>query len=112
MVDHRVHIAGTDCKEKSRLTESAPGIAVVPIRLRHNTDAEACRFEYSSQNGHRKAWVIDVGVSGDEHDIDFVPASFSWLRPYSWEAIDSSRDLWVSGHRGAFVVRLLAGRTA
>ena len=75
---------------------------VVPIGLRDDADAKAGRLEHSSQDAHRKAGMIDVGITGDNHHVQFVPASLAGFlhrhrqRPLS----DLSRRPTGSGERG------------
>ena len=76
MVDHRVHVAAADREEQSRTSELSPGIAVGPVWLRNDANAKAGGLECSTEYRHRERRVIDVGISGNEHDIDFVPATF------------------------------------
>ena len=75
MVDHRVHVAGADAEEQLRAAETAPIVDAFPVRLAHDADAVAGGFEDSPEDRHREAGVIDVGVAGDEHDVEFVPAA-------------------------------------
>ena len=79
MVDHRIHVAGTDREEQSRLAEQTPGVATPPVGLADDRHAIPSRLEHSSQNRHRKTGMIDVRVAGDEHDVGLVPAPFAHL---------------------------------
>ena len=38
-------------------------------------DAKACVFQQPAQQRHGEAGMIDVGVAGDEDDVDVVPAA-------------------------------------
>ena len=53
----------------------------MPVRLAEHRDAEAGRFEHAAQDRHREARVIDVGVAGDEDDVDGIPAAAAPSRP-------------------------------
>ena len=46
-----------------------------PVGLADDAHAKPGRFQHAAQNRHREARMIDVGVAGDEHDVDLVPAA-------------------------------------
>lgn len=75
MVDHAVHIASADCEEETRSSEALPIVAGLPVGLADDADAVSGGFEDTTQDRHGKARVIDVGVAGHKHDIEFVPAA-------------------------------------
>ena len=75
MVDHRIHVAGADGVEQARAAERAPRLARMPIGLAEDRDAEAFVFEQPAEQGHGETRMIDVGIAGDEDDIDFGPAA-------------------------------------
>ena len=75
MVDHAVHIASADREEESRSSEALPIVAGLPVGLADDADAISGGFEDASQDRHGEARMIDVGIAGDKHDIEFVPAA-------------------------------------
>ena len=56
-----------------------PVIDLAPIGLADDADAEAGGFEHAAEDGHREAGMVDVGVAGDEHDVELVPAATAGL---------------------------------
>ncbi len=84
MVDERIHVAGADPEEESRLAELPPRFAAVPVGLAQYGDAEAGLFQHARQDRHREAGVIDIGVAGHEYDVNGIPSAGAHL---------------VSGHR-------------
>ena len=80
VIDHRVHVAGADGEEQPRPAEAAPVVARLPIRLRDDADSKPRRLQHTSENPHREARVIDVGIASHEHDVDAVPATLFHLR--------------------------------
>ncbi len=75
VVDERIHVAGADAEEQARPAKLPPRLAAMPVRLAEHGDAEAGRLQHARQDGHGEAGMIDVGVAGDEDDIDAVPAA-------------------------------------
>ena len=75
VVDQRVHVAGADGEEQPRPAELPPRFAGVPVGLAEDGDAKAGRFQHAVQDRHGEAGMIDVGVAGDEDDVDAVPAA-------------------------------------
>ena len=42
-------------------------------------DAKALALQHPAEDRHREAGMIDVGIAGDEDDVDLVPAARSHL---------------------------------
>ena len=80
MIDQRVHVAGADREEQPRPAELPPRFARMPIGLAEHGDAKAGLLQNAMQDRHREAGMIDVGVAGDEDDVDGVPAARSISR--------------------------------
>ena len=80
VVDHAVHVAGTDAEEQPRPAELSPGLCTVPVRLAENRDPEAGRLEHPAQDAHRERRMIDVRVARHEDDVHIVPAPRLHLR--------------------------------
>ena len=80
VVDHAVHVAGTDAEEQPRPAELSPGLCAAPVRLAENRDPEAGRLEHPAQDAHRERRMIDVRVAGHEDDVHIVPAPRLHLR--------------------------------
>ena len=74
VVDHAVHVAGADAEEQPRAAELPPGLGAPPVGLAQDRDPKPGRLEHPAQDPHRERRMIDVGVAGDEHDVDVVPA--------------------------------------
>ena len=62
-------------EEQPRPAELPPRLARLPVGLAQDRDAEPGRLQHPVQDRHREAGVIDVGVAGDEDDVDGVPAA-------------------------------------
>ena len=75
VVEHRVHVAGADGEAEPRPAERPPGVARVPVGLAEDGHAKALGLQHPAQQGHGEARMIDVGVAGDEHHVDGVPAA-------------------------------------
>ena len=80
VVDERVHVPRAYREEETGTAELPPGFAGLPQRLAQDGDAEPRAFEHAVQDRHGEAGVVDVGVAGDEDDVDGVPAAFAHLR--------------------------------
>ena len=84
-IDHRVHVAAGDAKEKSRLAKNLKGFGIVPLRLRNNANAKALGLDEPADERHAKARVIDVGIAGHNNDVALVPAKRFHLFAGAWE---------------------------
>ena len=104
VVDHRVHVAGADGEEQPRAAERAPRFARVPIGLTENGDAESFVFQQTAEQCHREAGMIDVGVAGDEDDIDRSPSRGRPFRRGSWGAGDEGGRRKAEGGIGRQIV--------
>ena len=74
VVDHAVHVAGADAEEQPRPAELPPGLGAAPVGLAQDRHAKPGRLEHAAQDAHGECRMIDVGVAGDEDDVDLVPA--------------------------------------
>ena len=84
MIDHRIHVAGTDREKQTWPAKLPPWVATAPIGLAENSYSEAGILEHSVQYGHGKARVIDVGITRDKHHIDSVPTTLAHLFSIGW----------------------------
>ena len=76
VIDHGVHAAGGDAEEEPWGAEFFEVAEVVaPIGLGDDGDLEAFGFEETADDGGAEGRVVDVGVAGDDDDIEFVPAA-------------------------------------
>ena len=75
VVDHGVHVAGTDQKAQARLTEHRDAGGVGPVGLADDAHFVAVRVEYAADDGHTKAGVVHVGVAADVDKVALVPAA-------------------------------------
>lgn len=60
----------------------------MPIGLTDDADSKAGRLQHSAKDRHREAGMIDVGVAGHEHDIEFVPAAALEPQPSSSAGVE------------------------
>ena len=80
VVDHGIHVAGADGKEQTRGPEGAPRFGAPPIRLAQHPDAKAGALQHPGEDRHSEARVINVGIAGDEDDVDRLPPPRFHLR--------------------------------
>src|SRR5690606_22340874 len=73
------HVAAGDAEEEVRLAELHEVFGRLPPRLRNDPDAKTLRFEEAADHRHTEAWMIDVGIAGDDDDVAAVPAEFVHL---------------------------------
>ncbi len=73
-VHHGVHVAGGDAEEEVRPSQSLEIGGRGPIRLSDDADAEPLRLQETTDDGHAKGRMIDIGVASDDDDIATVPA--------------------------------------
>ena len=72
----RVHVAGADAEEQARAGRTgARARATPPVGLAQDRDPEPGGLEHAAEDRHGERRVIDVGVAGDEDDVDRVPAA-------------------------------------
>ena len=75
VVDHGVHVAGTDEKAQARLAEHRDAGGVGPVGLADDAHFVAVRVEYAADDGHTKARVVHVGVAANVDKVALVPAA-------------------------------------
>ena len=75
MVDHGVHVAGTDEKAQARLAEHGDAGGVGPVGLTDNAHFVAVRVEHAADDGHAKAGMVHVGVAADVDKVTLVPTA-------------------------------------
>ena len=75
MVDHGVHVTGTDEKAQAWLAEHGDAGGVGPVGLTDDAHFVAVRVEYAADDGHAKAGVVHVGVAADVDEVALVPAA-------------------------------------
>ncbi len=74
-VEHRIEVARADADEKARPSHSKDVAGVPPIGLRDDADFVATAFEEASDENRSERGVVDVGVAGDDEDVELVPAA-------------------------------------
>ena len=74
VVDHGVHIAGGYPEEEARCAEF-PEVAevVLPVGLRQDGHAQSFALEHAPDDRRPERWMIHVGISVHDDDIDIVP---------------------------------------
>ncbi len=75
VVDHGIHVAGTDEKAQTRLAEHRDAGGVSPVGLADNAHLVAVRVEHAADDGHTKARVVHVGVAADVDKVALVPTA-------------------------------------
>jgi hypothetical protein len=96
VINERIHVAGADGEEEAWPAELPPRFARAPIGLAEDRDAKPRRLEHPAQDRHREAGVVDVGVAGDEDDVDRIPAA----RIHVWRG-ETLRPHWERQTRGS-----------
>ncbi len=73
MVDHGIHVASGDPKEKIGATQCGKGGGGSPVGLCNHAYPETLCFQHAANDGHAKARVIDVSVSRHNDDVATIP---------------------------------------
>src|SRR5690606_29344489 len=79
--------------------EAAEGVGRAPVGLREDRDAEAVPLEDASEQGHRERRMVDVGVAGDEDDVDGVESARGHLGPRRRQELVGPWLATAAGHR-------------
>ena len=79
VIDHRIHIAGGDAKKQVWFAQRPEGVDAAPIRLRDDAYPKPLPLEYTPDDRHTKAGVINVGVTGNDDDVTTIPAELIHL---------------------------------
>ena len=75
VVHHRIHAAGRDAEEEARFAQFAEVAQVVaPVGLRHDGHAVAFGLQQPADDRRSEGGVIDVGIAGEQDDVEVVPA--------------------------------------
>jgi hypothetical protein len=61
-------------KNTLRLAERLERLGALPVRLGDDADAEALRLEHAADHRHAEAWMIDIGIPGDDHHVASCPS--------------------------------------
>lgn len=75
VVDHGVHVTGTDEKAQARLAEHGDAGGVGPVGLADDANFVAVRVEYAADDSHAKAGMVHVGITADVDKVALVPAA-------------------------------------
>ena len=75
VVDHGVHVAGTDEKPQARLAERSDAGGVGPVGLADDAHFVTVRVEYAADDSHAKARMVHVGITADIDEVALVPAA-------------------------------------
>ena len=75
VVDHGVHVTGTDEKAQARLAEHGDAGGVGPVGLADDAHLVAVRVKDAADDGHTKAGMVHVGVAADVDKVALVPAA-------------------------------------
>lgn len=99
MVDHGVHVAGTDEKAQARFAEHGDAGGVGPVGLADDAHLIAVRVEYAANDGHTKAGVVHVGVAADVDKVALVPAARIHIGATDGEKFVAARAPGAGGRR-------------
>ncbi len=75
VVDERVHRTGGDPDEQAGAPQAQEVLGRVPARLGHDSHPESACLQDPADHRCPEGGVIDVGVAGDQEDVDAVPAA-------------------------------------
>lgn len=75
MVQHRVEVPRREHDAEARTAELREILRAAPVRLGDDADAEAVSFKPARDYRVAEAGVVDVGVSRDNEDVEFIPAA-------------------------------------
>ena len=99
VVDHGVHVAGTDEKAQARFAERGDAGGVGPVGLADDAHLIAVRVEYAANDGHTKAGVVHVGVAADVDKVALVPAARIHIGATDGEKLVAARAPGAGGRR-------------
>ena len=87
-VYHRVHGSWRYTEEEARATELLEVTEVaMPVGLRHDGYAIAVSLQDSAEDSRSEGWMIYVGITREEDDVQLVPSSEFALLLGCWEKI-------------------------
>ncbi len=88
MVDHGIHVAGSDSKEIERRTKLGEIAKVIPpVGLRHHGDAHAGSLQHTSYQCRAEGGVIYIGIAAEEYDVSPLPPQRLHLLPGGWQPV-------------------------
>ena len=96
--EHGVEGAGSDAREEARAAEGGDVGDGGPAGLRDDADAETVGEEPSAEERDAEGRVVDVGVAGDEKDVERIPAETVHLGAGDGEEVLSHGGGAVSWH--------------
>ena len=99
VVDHGVHVAGTDQKAQARLTEHSDAGGVGPVGLADDAHLVAVRVEDAADDGHAKAGMVHVGIAADVDKVALVPAARIHVGTTDGEEFIAARTPGAGGRR-------------
>ena len=90
-VDHRVHTARSDAEEEARAPQFLEvAIVAVPVGLRNDGHPISGSLESSSDDCRPKRGVVDIRITREQDDIEFIPSSEFQLLLGRWQKIRQS----------------------
>ena len=81
MIDHGIDIARGDQKGQAGAAQESEALRVPPVRLGDHSDPIAPAFEQAGNQHPSEGGVIDVGIAGDEHEVELTPSASKRLFP-------------------------------
>ena len=112
VVDHGVHVTGTDEKAQARLAEHRDAGGVGPVGLADNAHLVTVCIEDAADDGHTKARVVHVSVAADVDKVALVPAAGIHVGAADREELIAARAPGTGGRRrgmrGSRALRLTA----
>ena len=99
VVDHGVHVAGTDEKAQARLAEHGDAGGVGPVGLADDAHFVAVRVEDAADDGHAKAGMVHIGVAADVDKVALVPAACIHVGSTDGEEFIAARAPGAGGRR-------------
>ena len=99
VVDHGVHVAGTDEKAQARLAEHRDAGGVGPVGLADDTHLVAVRVKDAADDSHAKARMVHVGVTADVDKVALVPAARIHVGATDGEELIAARTPGAGGRR-------------
>ena len=77
--EHRIQVAGRHPAEQPGTAHALNRLNILPVRLGNDPHAITLGFEHPTDHRRAERRMIDVGVAGDQQDIDFGPAPIPHL---------------------------------